>query len=72
MSENREPARLCAFCDVPWSARMTAAFGVSAGCACCGGAIPGHWPLAKPAPPMATEDLICDSCGKTLYLAPSR
>jgi hypothetical protein len=74
MSENREPAsspaRRCAFCDAPWSARMTTWFGPERGCACCDGAIAGHWPIKLEPAPKPTEDLVCDGCGKTLYLAP--
>lgn len=74
MSKSREPAKLsprrCAFCDAPWSERMNAWFGPGGGCTCCGGQIPGHWPIkAEPAPP-PPGDLVCDACGKTLYLKP--
>lgn len=50
---------------------MTAWFGPERPCACCEGQIRGHWPIAAPeASPVApTEDLVCDHCGKTLYLA---
>ena len=34
------------------------------------GAIVGHWPIKVEPAPAPTEDLVCDACGKTLYLAP--
>ena len=49
---------------------MTAWFGPDTGCACCGGSISGHWPIKLEPAPLPTQDLICDACGKTLYLKP--
>ncbi len=49
---------------------MTDWFGASEGCACCGGAIAGHWPIKTDTAPLPTQDLRCDACGKTLYRAP--
>ncbi len=50
---------------------MTAWFGPERPCACCDGQIRGHWPIAVAEAPsvVPTEDLVCDHCGKTLYLA---
>jgi hypothetical protein len=63
------PPRRCAFCDAPFTARMTAWMGEPRPCACCEGAILSHWPI-KPPPPIQTEDLACDACGRVLYRAP--
>jgi hypothetical protein len=49
---------------------MTAWFGPDPGCACCGGAVAGHWPIKAEPLPVPTHDLACDACGRTLYLAP--
>ena len=69
MSESREPPpRRCAFCDAPFTSRMTAWMGPDRPCGCCGGA--GHWPIALRPEPKPAEDLACDACGKVLYLAP--
>lgn len=75
VSDDRDPPRRrCAFCDAPYSDAMTAWFGSPTPCACCDGAIFGHWPIAlKPkteTPPRPTGDLACEACGKVLYLAP--
>ena len=65
------PPRRCAFCDAPFSARMTAWMGEPQPCACCEGAIMAHWPIKAAAPPpVQTEDLACDACGRVLYRAP--
>ena len=61
------PARRCAFCDAPFTPRMQAWMGESAGCACCGGTRVGHWPIK--APVRDTDELKCDACGKVLYRA---
>ena len=50
---------------------MIAWFGPEQGCACCGGALLGHWPIKAAPPPVPVGDLCCDACGKTLYRAPS-
>ena len=64
------PPRRCAFCDAPFTARMTAWMGEpQSSCACCEGRIAAHWPIAVP-PPAPTEDLACDACGRLLYRAP--
>jgi hypothetical protein len=68
------PPRRCAFCDAPFTARMTAWMGEPQPCACCEGAILAHWPIrtaARP-PPVPTEDLACDACGRVLYLVPGK
>jgi hypothetical protein len=49
---------------------MTAWLGPERGCACCGGTIAGHWPIKATRATVQTEDLICEACGNTLYLAP--
>ncbi len=68
------PPRRCAFCDAPFTARMTDWLGAPQPCACCDGQIMAHWPikLANPSPPPATEDLACDACGRVLYRAPGK
>ena len=63
------PRRLCPFCDAPFSDRMQAWMGESEGCACCGGARSGHWPIK--APVRDTAELACEACGKVLYRAPN-
>jgi hypothetical protein len=65
----QHPARRCAFCDAPYTLAMTAWLGPDRGCACCGGALAGHWPIPATASGQ-TQDLACEACGKTLYLAP--
>jgi hypothetical protein len=60
--------RLCPFCDAPFTDRMQAWMGESEGCACCGGARAGHWPIK--APVRDTPELACEACGKVLYRAP--
>ena len=62
------PVRRCAFCDAPFTPRMQAWMGESAGCACCEGAIVGHWPIKLPV--RNTPELACEACGKLLYRAP--
>ena len=47
---------------------MQAWMGESEGCACCGGARAGHWPIK--APVRDTPELACEACGKVLYRAP--
>ena len=66
--ENPLPRRLCPFCDAPFTDRMQAWMGESAGCACCGGKVMGHWPIK--APVRDTPELACEACGKVLYRAP--
>jgi hypothetical protein len=48
--------------------------GAPASCACCEGQIMAHWPIKTPPapPPVRTEDLACDACGRVLYLAPAK
>jgi hypothetical protein len=74
VSEIREfarPRRRCIFCDAPFTDRMEAWMGQPAPCACCEGALPGHWPIKIEKPPVQSQDLACDACGKVLYLAPA-
>ena len=68
----QSPPRRCAFCDATFTARMTAWMGEPQPCACCEGAIMAHWPIktAPQPPPVQTEDLACDACGRVLYRAP--
>jgi hypothetical protein len=71
--EFRPRRRACIFCAEPFTDRMEDWLGEPAGCACCDGALPGHWPIKTQAPaprPKPTEDLACDHCGKVLYLKP--
>ena len=75
MSEVRDfagsrPRRCCIFCDAPFTDRMEAWMGEPISCACCEGVLSGHWPIKLEKPPVRTQDLACDACGKVLYLAP--
>ena len=67
----RDPGRLCVFCDAPYTARMIAWLGPEQPCACCDGKIMGHWPIKTAVVERVRpkEDLVCDSCGRTLYRA---
>ena len=57
----------CPCCAAPWTEPMLAHFdamSMPGGCACCGDA-----PSAE-ALPVPTEDLVCASCGRAIYLNP--
>ncbi len=62
------PPRCCAFCDAPFTARMTAWMGEPQPCACCEARILAHWPIKPPSRP--TQDLACEACGRVVYRAP--